>query len=51
MMNYVADTKALLDIVFSFDTTGSMYACLGLVRTKVEQTVKQLLQDVPGLIT
>ncbi len=47
---YNADTQALLDIVFSFDTTGSMYKCLGLVRTKIEQTVRQLLQDVPGMI-
>jgi len=35
-----------VEIVFSFDTTGSMSACLGQVRAKVEETVKRLMKDI-----
>lgn len=38
-----------IDIVFSFDTTGSMYPCLSEVRRKVEQTVQRLFKEVPNL--
>jgi hypothetical protein len=36
-------------IVFSVDTTGSMYSCLGQVRRCVEETVKELFNDIPEL--
>lgn len=38
-----------IDIVFSFDTTGSMYPCLSQVRSTVAATVKQLFRDIPGI--
>lgn len=38
-----------IDIVFSFDTTGSMYPCLAEVRRQVAATVKQLFAEVPDL--
>ena len=38
-----------IDVVFSFDTTGSMYPCLSQVRNVVSSTVKQLFKDIPGL--
>ena len=38
-----------IDIVFSFDTTGSMYPCLAEVRRQVSATVKQLFAEVPDL--
>jgi hypothetical protein len=38
-----------IDLVFSFDTTGSMYPCLTQVRRTVEATTKRLFQDIPNL--
>lgn len=38
-----------LDLVFSFDTTGSMYPVLAEVRRKVEQTIRRLFAEVPDL--
>jgi hypothetical protein len=38
-----------IDIVFSFDTTGSMYSCLGQVRRKVQQTCERLFKQIPNL--
>lgn len=38
-----------IDVVFSFDTTGSMYPCLAEVRRKVASTVEQLFKEVPGI--
>ncbi|XP_020893701.1 uncharacterized protein LOC110232824 [Exaiptasia diaphana] len=37
------------EIVFSFDTTGSMYPCLTQVRNKIEQTANRLLTEVKGM--
>jgi hypothetical protein len=37
------------DIVFSFDTTGSMSACIAQVRRTVEETTRRLFKDVPDL--
>ncbi len=39
----------LNQIAISFDTTGSMASCLGLVRKNVEQLVSQLFSDIPEL--
>lgn len=39
----------LIDIVFSFDTTGSMYPVLAEVRRKVAETVQRLFKEVPNL--
>jgi len=38
-----------VEVVFSFDTTGSMYPCLTQVRKKVKTTVKRLFADLPGI--
>ena len=37
------------EISFSFDTTGSMYACLAEVRLKLQQTITRLKSDIPGI--
>jgi hypothetical protein len=38
-----------VEIVFSFDTTGSMYPCLAQVRKKVGATVSRLMKEIPGI--
>lgn len=38
-----------IDILISFDTTGSMYPCLAEVRRKVEETAKRLFATIPNL--
>lgn len=43
----MADSR--VDVVFSFDTTGSMYPCLAQVRRKLHETVSRLFKLVPGL--
>ena len=42
-------TMKNIEIVFSFDTTGSMYPCLTQVRRKIKQTVNRLLNEIPGI--
>ena len=36
-------------MAFSFDTTGSMYACLGEVRRELQETISRLKRDIPGI--
>ncbi|XP_033634736.1 uncharacterized protein LOC117296009 [Asterias rubens] len=38
-----------VEVVFSFDTTGSMYGSLTEVRSKLDQTVTRLLRDIPKI--
>lgn len=38
-----------IDVVFSFDTTGSMYPCLTQVRRNIKNTVNRLLSEIPGM--
>jgi len=38
-----------IEVVFSFDTTGSMYPCLTQVRRKIKETVTRLLDEIPGI--
>jgi hypothetical protein len=38
-----------IEIVFSFDTTGSMYPCLAQVRRTVHATVARLAKEIPGI--
>lgn len=38
-----------IDIVFTFDTTGSMYPCLAEVRRKIAETALRLFKDIPNL--
>jgi hypothetical protein len=41
--------KTGIDVVFSFDTTGSMYPCLEEVRTKLQEITKRLVKDIPNI--
>src|SRR5215468_12507605 len=38
-----------VEVVFSFDTTGSMYPCLTQVRRNVKSTVTRLFKEIPGI--
>jgi hypothetical protein len=38
-----------LDVVFSFDTTGSMYPCLTQVRRHIKSTVTRLAEEIHGI--
>jgi len=38
-----------IEVVFSFDTTGSMSSILGEVRKNIEETVNRLLADIPTI--
>lgn len=42
-------SSANVEIVFCFDTTGSMSACLAEVRTKLQEIVSRLLTDIPNI--
>lgn len=42
-------TISNIEVVFSFDTTGSMYPCLTQVRRKIKETVTRLLDEIPGI--
>ena len=41
--------KGGIDIVFSFDTTGSMYPCLAEVKRRLAALVAMLFKLVPNL--
>lgn len=41
--------KEAIEVIFSFDTTGSMYPCLTQVRRVVKATVNRLFKDVPDI--
>lgn len=38
-----------IEVVFSFDTTGSMYPCLTQVRRNLKSTITRLLDEIPGI--
>ena len=38
-----------VEVVFSFDTTGSMYPCLAQVRKKLGGAVSRLMKEIPGI--
>jgi hypothetical protein len=38
-----------IDVLISFDTTGSMYPCLTQVRRNAGNLVKRLFKDIPGI--
>jgi hypothetical protein len=40
--------KKCIYLLFSFDTTGSMYACLNEVRRGVKEAIRRLKRDIPG---
>jgi hypothetical protein len=43
------EMSEIIEMVFSFDTTGSMYPCLAEVRRRVDETVARLFREVPNL--
>ncbi len=47
MSTSVIDNR--VEIVFSFDTTGSMYPCLAQVRKKLSGAVSRLMKEIPGI--
>ena len=49
LSNLTLGTSRKVEIVFSFDTTGSMAPCLDQVRSKLTETVTRLLTDIPGI--
>jgi hypothetical protein len=38
-----------IEVVISFDTTGSMYPCLTQLRRKADSAVRRLFEEIPGL--
>lgn len=38
-----------IEVMLSFDCTGSMYPCLTQVRRVVEETVRRLVREIPGI--
>lgn len=42
-------TEIKTDIIFSFDTTGSMSSCIADVRRNVEKIANKLFEEIPGL--
>ena len=44
-----AETSPVIELVMSFDTTGSMYPCLAEVRRNIEATAKRLFAEIPNL--
>lgn len=42
-------TEEKLEIVFNFDTTGSMYPCLDQIRRNLEHTIGSLFKEIPNL--
>lgn len=38
-----------VEVIFSFDTTGSMYPCLGQVRKNIDNALAPLFKEMPGL--
>jgi hypothetical protein len=43
------ETNTAIDVVISFDTTGSMYPVLTQVRRKVKEAVTRLMAELPGI--
>ncbi len=45
----MSEENKKIEIVFSFDTTGSMYPCLTQVRRNIKNTVNRLMKDIPNM--
>ncbi|KAK3602915.1 hypothetical protein CHS0354_039331 [Potamilus streckersoni] len=48
-LNQPKPHNRLMEIVFSFDTTGSMSSCLDEVRNRIKDMVQRLRADIPGI--
>jgi len=49
LSSFAGNKSTAVEIVFCFDTTGSMSSVLGRVRAKLTETVTRLLKDIPKL--
>lgn len=45
----IVESSELIEMIITFDTTGSMYPCLSEVRRKVDTTAKRLFEVIPNL--
>ena len=45
----MTNNKEAIEVVFSFDTTGSMYPCLTQVRRNLKETVERLFREIPNI--
>ncbi|KAJ8301410.1 hypothetical protein KUTeg_020397 [Tegillarca granosa] len=45
----LASDRRLIEIVFSFDTTGSLFRCLAEIHTRLTDIVQRLQADIPGI--
>jgi len=48
-VNITENINSASEVVFSFDTTGSMSSCIGNVRRHMEKTVEEMFQLIPDL--
>lgn len=48
-VNITENINKATEVVFSFDTTGSMSSCIGNVRKHMEKTVEEMFQLIPEL--
>lgn len=49
MAKRTSPVEQLIEVMISFDTTGSMYPCLALVRQRVEEIVNRLYGEIPNI--
>jgi len=49
LTSFTLSESGVVEIIFSFDTTGSMSACLTLVRQKLKETATRLTKDIPKI--
>ena len=49
MTSRIQGNSTNIELVFSFDTTGSMSRVIQEVREKLKEMVRRLLADIPGI--
>eukprot|EP01113_Clastostelium_recurvatum_P000510 TRINITY_DN10233_c0_g3_i1.p1 TRINITY_DN10233_c0_g3~~TRINITY_DN10233_c0_g3_i1.p1 ORF type:complete len:405 (+),score=99.60 TRINITY_DN10233_c0_g3_i1:78-1292(+) len=49
MSSFSASPSGVVEVVFSFDTTGSMSTCIQEVRKKLKDTAERLIRDIPKI--
>ena len=49
MTSRIQGGQTKIELVFSFDTTGSMSKVLHEVRTKLKEMIRRLFADIPGI--
>ena len=48
-VNIIENIKKATEVVFSFDSTGSMSSCIANVRNHIEKTCEELFENIPDL--